>query len=358
MWREERDADGDGGDQVSEERKCKGCGGEIPDTRNASALYCSKRCSKRASKRRESDKNAEYCDYTCPICGKTGNRRKGKAHRVVTCGAKDCVKKHKKACSTALNKEYARTGRVFKSELPVACATCGRLCISRYGKNKVCIKCSSVAKHIKEEQRKLCVEVRQAIQEVKRRILIRDRVRWCSGCKQYKPLSDIAIKPSNYTKIVVGGSDGRCKGCTNEYNKKWRWLNKDHHLGWNKRYLEMRMRDVGFRIHSRIRQRMQKALKRHALGCHIQHGKFRYLGATLQQVINHLESKFDDKMTWQNYGSYWHIDHIMPVSAFDLRLEADRCAAFHYTNLQPLEKVENIRKSNRIPNIAAQMRCI
>ena len=37
---------------------------------------------------------------------------------------------------------------------------------------------------------------------------------------------------------------------------------------------------------------------------------------TLQDLTHHLEKQFDDKMSWQNYGSYWHLDHIVPKSWF------------------------------------------
>lgn len=52
-------------------------------------------------------------------------------------------------------------------------------------------------------------------------------------------------------------------------------------------------------------------------------------------------------MIWENYGE-WHIDHIIPCSAFNLedREQALRC--FHYTNLQPLWAQDNLSKSNKI----------
>jgi hypothetical protein len=66
-------------------------------------------------------------------------------------------------------------------------------------------------------------------------------------------------------------------------------------------------------------------------------------------LINHLESKFTDKMTWDNYGE-WHVDHILPISSFDIKEIGDeefmRC--WELKNLQPLWGDENIRKSNRI----------
>ncbi len=69
----------------------------------------------------------------------------------------------------------------------------------------------------------------------------------------------------------------------------------------------------------------------------------------LDQLMQHLEGKFDEKMNWDNYGSYWAVDHIKPKTLFLYFSENDsefkQCWALE--NLQPLEKVENIKKGNR-----------
>ena len=52
-------------------------------------------------------------------------------------------------------------------------------------------------------------------------------------------------------------------------------------------------------------------------------------------------------MTWENYGTYWHIDHIIPCGAFDLTKKTAQKKCFHYSNLQPLEAVENFKKNSK-----------
>ena len=38
------------------------------------------------------------------------------------------------------------------------------------------------------------------------------------------------------------------------------------------------------------------------------------LGCSFEEFKLHLESKFDDKMNWENQGTYWHLDHIETIS--------------------------------------------
>lgn len=73
------------------------------------------------------------------------------------------------------------------------------------------------------------------------------------------------------------------------------------------------------------------------------------VGFTVQELRHHLEKKFLSGMTWDNYGE-WHIDHKIPISAFNFICPEDidfkRCWALK--NLQPLWAADNIRKFNKI----------
>lgn len=97
----------------------------------------------------------------------------------------------------------------------------------------------------------------------------------------------------------------------------------------------------------KIRQNMRRRIKLAKDGAVSASTAMKYIGCSTEQLKMHLESKFTAEMTWENYGSYWHIDHIKPVSLFDLKLEKDLKAVNHYTNLQPLEKIANIQKGNK-----------
>jgi len=68
------------------------------------------------------------------------------------------------------------------------------------------------------------------------------------------------------------------------------------------------------------------------------------------QFYPHPES--GEFMAWDNYGrglERWHIDHIIPLSFFDLSDEKQLKHAFHISNMQPLWGVDNIEKHTSIP---------
>jgi hypothetical protein len=71
------------------------------------------------------------------------------------------------------------------------------------------------------------------------------------------------------------------------------------------------------------------------------------VGCSAEDLKAHLESTFQEGMTWDNQGDGWHVDHILPCVAFDLEDPVEQKACFHYRNLQALWKVDNSRKGGR-----------
>jgi hypothetical protein len=69
------------------------------------------------------------------------------------------------------------------------------------------------------------------------------------------------------------------------------------------------------------------------------------LGCNVDELKIHLENKFSEGMTWDNYGK-WHVDHIKPCSLFDLTVPEEQLLCFNYTNLQPLWSYDNQSKSD------------
>ena len=75
------------------------------------------------------------------------------------------------------------------------------------------------------------------------------------------------------------------------------------------------------------------------------------LGTNYKTARAHIESLFQPGMTWENHGigwDKWHIDHIIPCSAFDLKCPVQQLACCHYKNLQPLWQKDNYEKRDKI----------
>jgi len=72
-----------------------------------------------------------------------------------------------------------------------------------------------------------------------------------------------------------------------------------------------------------------------------------YLGLT-----NHDYSKwlfnYNEKYTLENRGKEWHIDHVIPLSKFNLQDKAEQLIAFNWRNTMPLSVKENLSKNCKI----------
>lgn len=71
---------------------------------------------------------------------------------------------------------------------------------------------------------------------------------------------------------------------------------------------------------------------------------------SLDELIKHLEKQFTEEMSWDNYGSYWHIDHIIPLSAHNIISKEcnDFKRAWDLKNLRPLKAFDNLSKNNKL----------
>jgi len=93
--------------------------------------------------------------------------------------------------------------------------------------------------------------------------------------------------------------------------------------------------------------------QRSLLSFHVRkHGKtksrktFDLFGYSPIDLIKNISSKLKEGMTLDNYGK-WHIDHIKPLSLFNLTDECQIKAAWSFSNLEPLWAIDNIRKGNK-----------
>ena len=115
--------------------------------------------------------------------------------------------------------------------------------------------------------------------------------------------------------------------------------------------IRARVRDTKKRLFPEVRlreafsQSFRKALKDKKAGRKWE----TFVDYSLDELVNHLQSKFDSNMNWENYGLYWHIDHIKPMNLFDFTQPNSIKECWNLNNLQPLEARENIRKGKKYP---------
>jgi predicted transcriptional regulator len=145
-------------------------------------------------------------------------------------------------------------------------------------------------------------------------------------------------------------------------HKKWAEQNKEHLTKYLKEYREnnvdkirqikrdyernRKARDPLYKLISNFRTAIYTVLKESNVDKYGHY--FDILQYTPEQLISHLENKFTDKMSWDNYGE-WHVDHKLPITYFNISEMGDeefmRC--WSLDNLQPMWGIENIRKSNK-----------
>jgi hypothetical protein len=179
----------------------------------------------------------------------------------------------------------------------------------------------------------------------------------CIKCNLSKISFDFVIDKSK-----KDGRNSCCKKCRKYFSKEKRKINKEY-INQNKKWkLENKARyrkqqtqyennkrhtDIKFRLRKTLRTRISEYLRKKHIAKTT--SLIKLVGCTQDQLRQYLESKFQPGMNWNNYGQFgWHIDHIIPLSSFDLTNPGELAKACHYTNLQPLWWQDNIEKSNKI----------
>ena len=147
------------------------------------------------------------------------------------------------------------------------------------------------------------------------------------------------------------------------YHKDWYEQNKEHRKQYLKEYREKnkdkireikrnyertrKANDPIYKLINNFRTAIYQVLKESQVQKNGHY--FDILKYSPENLIEHLENKFKDNMTWDNYGK-WHVDHIKPISSFQITEIGDKefMSCWSLKNLQPLWGEENIRKSNKL----------
>lgn len=134
-----------------------------------------------------------------------------------------------------------------------------------------------------------------------------------------------------------------------EKRKRLRSLNPEKYRKyinkWKNENYKRFKNDLEWKIKKTLRTRFLRAVKKEFKNSSVT----KLLGCSIDEFKIYLESKFQGGMTWKNHGlKGWHIDHIIPCAAFDLTKEEEQKKCFHYSNLQPLWWIDNLKKSNKM----------
>ncbi len=157
----------------------------------------------------------------------------------------------------------------------------------------------------------------------------------------------ISENPILKAKLAIAGRIYRLnnKEKIQERNRKYGKSVKDSRKIYLNKYLKQRREiDINFKLRLNWHKRIWDALN----GTCCSNETMNVLGIGSEELRNYIQSKFKDGMNWNNYGKngIWELDHIRPASIFDLTDYSQLCLCFHYTNLQPLFRGENMRKFN------------
>jgi hypothetical protein len=159
------------------------------------------------------------------------------------------------------------------------------------------------------------------------------------AAKNYKKNSEI-IKTKR--KEYYYANADKVKALNNDYLRR----NKAHlRAKQRENHARKRQEDIHYAIMKKLRTRVHGAIKKKGVRCY---RTMEVTGCTMAELIRHLESQFNNGMNWTNHGlKGWHIDHIIPLCKFDLTDPEQQKKAFHYTNLQPLWWIDNLKKGGR-----------
>jgi hypothetical protein len=162
----------------------------------------------------------------------------------------------------------------------------------------------------------------------------------CSKCGEHKELNEF-----HKDKRMKSGVRPDCKECKRAQNKKGYEENKPKRKLYKKHQMRRYREDASFRLSTNVSKHIVAALRNKKHG-----SSWEYLPYNKQQLREHIENQFDDKMTWENYGTYWHVDHIYPKSLlpYDSMEHPNFQKCWALENLRPLEAKANMSKGNKV----------
>jgi hypothetical protein len=104
----------------------------------------------------------------------------------------------------------------------------------------------------------------------------------------------------------------------------------------------------------REKKKWQLSLRRYVLERKPSEAYAPYFGLDIENYRKWIELQFTEEVNWDNFGSAWQFDHIVPVAYFDFSNEEDLKLCWNFINIR-VEKLElNKNRGNRIDVLAAK----
>lgn len=227
-------------------------------------------------------------------------------------------------------------------------------------KTKVCTKCKvekAIAQFRITRKGIMIPRCNSCTQEVRRKWRKENRAKQLETQSVYYKKNKIKILEQ--AKIRYQNNIDKIK----EYNKQYNIANfeklrdqKKEYIRNNKPSYDRRMReyvkkrrqsDVEYNIKYKLRCRVLNALKNNKGKKSLKTEQL--LGCNVRFFRDYIKSKFIEGMSWELFmNGKIHIDHKIPCDYFDLNNEEDQKRCFHYSNMQPLWPIDNIKKGNKI----------
>lgn len=201
--------------------------------------------------------------------------------------------------------------------------------------------------------------------KTKKILMLEEGLHLCKKCNLYKTLEKFK-KRKTKNLIVLNSFCNPChkypesmkrwyeenKIKIQDVRKKWRKNNKDKIREYGKQYYNEIKKDTDKRLKQKVKSAMSNSVRFNKSNQYLN-----MVGYTVQDLKEHLESKFREGMSWDNYGrGGWHIDHIRPLASFDLTQELEFIRAWGLYNLQPLWESENCSKGSLYNGVRYQVK--
>ena len=144
----------------------------------------------------------------------------------------------------------------------------------------------------------------------------------CEKCNKEKLLKDFAKLKKFYKKKI-------CISCYPRFltEQKNEWCKNQSN------------NNVNYRLKKSLAARLRNVINKND-------STMNYIGCNIQYLREWFEYNFTDEMNWDNYGSYWSIDHIIPVCKFNLTDENENLKCWNWTNLMPVQLFKKVDKNH------------